>query len=71
MKKRILKMAASLVMGTVCVMASSALSTFASEVSLGDVNMDGLLDARDASLILSYYALSSVDSTIDWNSILS
>jgi len=65
MKKRILKMAVSLVMGTVCVMASSALSTFASEVSLGDVNMDGKIDSSDASAILMAYSALSVNETPD------
>ena len=33
--------------------------------------MDGLVDARDASLILKYYALASVNGKADWNDILS
>ena len=36
-------------------------------LKLSDVNLDGKLDARDASHILKYYAVSStISETIDW-----
>ena len=35
-----------------------------------DVNMDDSVDARDASIILKYYAISSVNGKADWNELL-
>ncbi|MBP5363393.1 MAG: hypothetical protein J6Y71_10330, partial [Ruminococcus sp.] len=33
----------------------------------GDLNRDGIVDARDASIVLSFYSNMSVNNTCDYN----